>query len=75
MGHIQRGHLTSAKVLVPAGRLLTLMTRTMAPIVEEMISRRVQSRTLAALRDSLLPKLLSGELRVKDVESMVGKTP
>jgi type I restriction enzyme S subunit len=26
-----------------------------------------QSRTLAALRDTLLPKLLSGELRVKDV--------
>ncbi len=27
-----------------------------------------QSRTLAALRDTLLPKLISGELRVKDAE-------
>lgn len=29
------------------------------------------SRTLAAQRDALLPKLLSGELRVKDMEKMV----
>jgi hypothetical protein len=35
---------------------------------EEMIS---ESRTLAALRDTLLPKLISGELRVKDAERFV----
>ena len=32
-----------------------------------------QSRTLAALRDTLLPKLISGELRVPDVERIVGR--
>jgi type I restriction enzyme S subunit len=31
-----------------------------------------ESRVLMALRDALLPELLSGRLRVKDVESMVG---
>jgi type I restriction enzyme S subunit len=30
-----------------------------------------ESRTLAALRDTLLPKLISGELRVKDAERFV----
>ena len=30
-----------------------------------------QSRTLAAQRDALLPKLLSGEMRVKDIERFV----
>jgi type I restriction enzyme S subunit len=30
-----------------------------------------ESRTLAALRDALLPKLISGELRVKDVEKSI----
>jgi type I restriction enzyme S subunit len=30
-----------------------------------------QSRTLAALRDTLLPKLISGELRVNDAEKLV----
>jgi hypothetical protein len=37
---------------------------------EEMIS---ESRTLAALRDTLLPKLISGELRVKDAERFVAE--
>ena len=31
----------------------------------------LESRTLAALRDALLPKLLSGELRVKEAEKLV----
>jgi type I restriction enzyme S subunit len=35
-------------------------------------ANRKQSRTLAALRDALLPKLLSGELRIKDAELFVG---
>ena len=32
-----------------------------------------ESRTLAALRDTLLPKLISGELRIKDAERIVGR--
>ncbi len=66
MGHIQRGHLTAAKVLIPARALLDDMTRTMAPLIDQIIANRTQSHTLAALRDTLLPKLLSGELSVAD---------
>jgi type I restriction enzyme S subunit len=33
-----------------------------------------ESRTLAALRDTLLPKLISGELRVKGGETAVEAT-
>jgi len=32
-----------------------------------------ESRTLAALRDTLLPKLISGELRIKDAEKFIGR--
>jgi type I restriction enzyme S subunit len=32
-----------------------------------------ESRTLAALRDTLLPKLISGELRIPDAERIVGE--
>jgi type I restriction enzyme S subunit len=64
MGHIQRGHLTAAKVLIPPRPLLAAMTRTMSPIIQQLIASRIQSRTLATLRDTLLPKLLSGELSV-----------
>jgi type I restriction enzyme S subunit len=34
---------------------------------------RREGRTLAALRDTLLPQLISGELRVKDAEKFVDK--
>ena len=40
------------------------MTRTMSPLIDQLIASRIQSRTLATLRDTLLPKLLSGELSV-----------
>ncbi|HHT9144023.1 MAG TPA: restriction endonuclease subunit S [Candidatus Wujingus californicus] len=35
------------------------------------INYKKESHTLAAIRDALLPKLLSGEIRVKDVERYV----
>ena len=69
MGHIQRGHLTAAKVLIPPRPLLDAMTRTMSPLIDQLIANRIQARTLATLRDTLLPKLLSGELQVADVAS------
>lgn len=66
MGHIQRGHLTAAKVLVPPPDLLKVMTRIMAPLIDRIIGNRTQSRTFTTLRDTLLPKLLSGEIKVND---------
>jgi type I restriction enzyme S subunit len=66
MGHIQRGHLTGAKVLVPPRPLLDAMTRIMSPLIDQLIANRIQSRTLATLRDTLLPKLLSGVLSVSN---------
>ena len=69
MGHIQRGHLTAAKALIPPRPLLDAMTRTMSPLIDQIIANRLQSRTLATLRDTLLPKLLSGELSVARLES------
>jgi type I restriction enzyme, S subunit len=61
MGHIQRGHISEAKVLIPPRPLLHAMTCTMTPLIEQLISSRIQSRSLATLRDTLLPKLLSGD--------------
>ena len=42
--------------------------------VERIIDNIHESRTLAALRDSLLPKLISGELRIHDAERLVERT-
>jgi len=68
MGHIQRHHLSDAKLPVPPPPLLNVMNRYISPIFEGVWKHRLESHTLAALRDALLPKLISGELRVKDAE-------
>ncbi len=62
MGHIQRGHLTAAKALIPPRPLLDAMTQTMSPLIDRIIANRIESRTLAVLRDTLLPKLLNEEI-------------
>ncbi|CAG0951570.1 hypothetical protein BURK1_00223 [Burkholderiales bacterium] len=43
--------------------------------VSQRLVLMAQSRTLAALRDSLLPKLISGELQVEDAQRFVGDIP
>lgn len=63
MGHIQRSHLAAAKALVPPRRLLDAMTRIVSPLVDKFIANRIEARTLAKFRDTLLPRLLTGELR------------
>jgi len=68
MGHIQRYHLSAAKVLVPSDNELQKMDKLMSPLLDKVIVNNLESRTLASLRDGLLPKLMSGEVRVKDVE-------
>ena len=43
-----------------------------ADLLHELVSAMVaESRTLEKLRDALLPKLMSGELRVRDAEKLV----
>jgi type I restriction enzyme S subunit len=66
MGHIQRKHLTAAEVLLPPPAVLEAMDKVMQPIIDQMIQLRLEARTLAELRDELLPKLMSGELQPDD---------
>lgn len=65
MGHIQRHHITSAKVVVPSDAVLEKADKVFQPLLNSIIKNRIQIKTLATIRDVLLPKLLSGELRVK----------
>jgi len=71
MGHIQRHHLSDAKVVVPDRATLKMASHALSPLIERIIATRIDSRTLSALRDTLLPKLISGELQVKDVERRI----
>jgi len=65
MGHIQREHLKQAVILIPPKELFDEYDEWIAPLIEKLIDNDKQIRTLTQLRDTLLPKLMSGEVRVK----------
>ena len=64
MGHIKRGDLDEAIVKVPKSEYLALMTEQMTPLLAKKITNSKQIKTLEKLRDNLLPKLISGEVRI-----------
>lgn len=64
MGHIKRGDLDAAMVLVPPPPVLGTMSKQMQPLLDKQIANARQRKTLEKLRDTLLPKLMSGEVRV-----------
>ena len=65
MGHIKRGHLQETPVVVPPNEVLREANDVIGPIYDLFGQLMIESRKLAAMRDVLLPKLLSGEVRVR----------
>jgi len=68
MGHIKRTDLEEAKVIVPPEEEIKIMSEKMKPIFEKRVESQVENRKLEELRDTLLPKLMSGEIRVNDIQ-------
>ncbi len=64
MGHIQRGHLSQADCIVPPMELLRRTSDILEPMLDAIVSHGVESRSMTAIRDALLPKLVSGEIRI-----------
>lgn len=63
--------LLSIKILCPPEPEIEAFSEKVEPLFKNINSNKEQSRTLASIRDTLLPKLLSGEIRVKDAERFV----
>ncbi len=58
------GDISSFKIALPPKSIAASFTRIIHPMLDRIHANLHQSRTLATLRDTLLPKLLSGELSV-----------
>ncbi|MGK9369410.1 restriction endonuclease subunit S [Melioribacter sp. Ez-97] len=65
MGHIKREDLSNSMVIVPDEDKLKEMDNIISPYIEKLIINNKQIRTLEKLRNTLLPRLMSGEVRVK----------
>ena len=70
MGHIQRHHLRDAKLALPPSEVVEHLTSIVSPILEQSVAAAIEARRLQSLRDTLLPMLLSGRLRVSEPESL-----
>lgn len=68
---VRADHFALADVLVPSGEVLEAFEAIVAPMRDTIAKHERESETLAALRDTLLPRLLSGELRVPEAEQLV----
>ena len=72
MGHIRRHHLTEALCVSPSDGVIVELSDTFSCLLDRQVATELSSRTLAALRDVLLPKLISGKLRVQAAEPFIG---
>ena len=66
MGHIKRGHLEEALVAIPDNHSMEKAHELFDPILGKMISLRLESSRLSLLRDTLLPRLMSGEIEIPE---------
>jgi len=60
-------------IALPRRAIAQAFTSRIRPAVARMIAGIHESRTLAALRDTLLPKLISGELRVREADRVIAE--
>ena len=69
---ISKQNFRPIPMLLPPKEVMAVFTATVEPLYTKITANLRQSRTLASLRDALLPKLMSGELRIRDAEKLVG---
>jgi type I restriction enzyme, S subunit len=68
--HLSKDGVPNYQFVKPSTPVLRAFEKFAKPIAERLISFESESRTLASIRDALLPRLLSGEVRVKSVERL-----
>ncbi|PQG70768.1 restriction endonuclease subunit S, partial [Enterococcus faecalis] len=70
MGHIKRQHLSEAKVIIPSINMLEKFGKVLGPTIDMITEKGIENLELSNLRDSLLPKLLSGEIELPEDEEV-----
>ena len=68
MGHIKREELEKVEVIIPSKYDYKRIGASIKPLFDLIISNRIEDRKLTALRNTLLPKIMSGEIDVRDIQ-------
>jgi len=68
---ISKSNFRPIEVITPSFKVLEAFNQKAESVHQKIVNNLTQSRTLATIRDTLLPKLMSGEIRVKEAERMI----
>jgi len=64
MGHIKRNHLSESFVVIPPNQMIEKLNNLITPTFNKIIENSIELRNLELIRDTILPKLMSGKIRV-----------
>ena len=70
---VSKANFRPMPISLPPVELVETWLEPTEPMYEAIVGREIESNALGQLRDALLPKLLSGELRLRDAETLVGE--
>lgn len=59
--------------LVPSAEVLAAFEQVVGPLFERLVANERQAQTLTRIRDTLLPRLISGQLRLPEAENLLEK--
>lgn len=68
---INQSDVKEQKLSVPSSQILNRFEDLVSPLVSQIFNNAKASQTLATLRDTLLPRLISGQLRLPDAEEEI----
>jgi type I restriction enzyme S subunit len=68
---VQPPGVLAIQLVLPPTRVVGEFTRLVGPMLGDAMATRARNQSLSALRDTLLPKLVSGELRIPDPDAFL----
>lgn len=66
--HIGKKDFDAFEIMFPDTELLDAFDAITTPMVEQIVSNSIENKRLAIMRDALLPKLMSGEINVSNIQ-------
>jgi type I restriction enzyme, S subunit len=72
LGHVTKEDMKRLQICAPSSEIRQQFANLITPIFERIVCGIKENQTLAETRDYLLPRLMSGKVRVADAERMVG---
>ena len=69
---LNKGQFSRLPTIVPTDSVALAFHELSWPLIERIVAATNESQTLTEIRDLLLPKLISGELRVPEAEKLAG---